>query len=156
RGFRQDQTGGDGSRPRAPDARGDRGLRGNEEDDGNARRHSPSRPEGARPLLTDSDRHRAALSDRRRDLARGGRTAEAADGAEKTGQEIMATAPAEVPRAIPRGRRIDSVDVLRGLVMVIMALDHTRDYFSNARFDPLDLAHTTPALYFTRWITHFC
>jgi uncharacterized membrane protein len=40
--------------------------------------------------------------------------------------------------------------------MVIMALDHTRDYFSNARFDPLDLSKTSAALYFTRWITHFC
>ena len=59
-------------------------------------------------------------------------------------------------REAPPGRRLDSVDVLRGLVMVVMALDHTRDYFSNARFDPLDLARTTPALFFTRWITHFC
>ena len=67
----------------------------------------------------------------------------------------MATPAAEVPRPVFR-RRIDSVDVLRGLVMVIMALDHARDYFSSARFDPLDLARTTPALYFTRWITHFC
>jgi uncharacterized membrane protein len=40
--------------------------------------------------------------------------------------------------------------------MVIMALDHTRDYFSNARFDPLDLSQTTLALYLTRWVTHFC
>jgi len=40
--------------------------------------------------------------------------------------------------------------------MIVMALDHTRDYFSSARFDPLDLTRTTPALYFTRWITHFC
>ena len=52
--------------------------------------------------------------------------------------------------------RLDSVDVLRGLVMVVMALDHTRDYFSNVRFDPLDLSKTNAALYFTRWITHFC
>ncbi len=40
--------------------------------------------------------------------------------------------------------------------MILMALDHTRDYLSQADFDPLDLARTTPALFFTRWITHFC
>ena len=62
----------------------------------------------------------------------------------------------ESPAPSPARRRIDSVDVLRGLVMIVMALDHTRDYFSTFRFDPLDLAHTTPALWFTRWITHFC
>jgi len=52
--------------------------------------------------------------------------------------------------------RIASVDVLRGLVMVIMALDHTRDYLSYLRFQPEDLTHSYPALFFTRWITHFC
>src|SRR5262245_7071060 len=52
--------------------------------------------------------------------------------------------------------RLDSVDLLRGLVMVIMALDHTRGYFSNATFDPMDLTRTTPAYFLTRWITHFC
>jgi uncharacterized membrane protein len=40
--------------------------------------------------------------------------------------------------------------------MVIMALDHVRDFFSTARFDPLDLAATTPAYFLTRWVTHFC
>jgi uncharacterized membrane protein len=52
--------------------------------------------------------------------------------------------------------RLASVDVLRGLVMILMALDHVRDYFSGADFSPEDLAHTTPAYFFTRWITHFC
>jgi uncharacterized membrane protein len=52
--------------------------------------------------------------------------------------------------------RLGSIDMVRGLVMVIMALDHTRDFLSNAPFDPTDLAHTNPALFFTRWITHFC
>ena len=40
--------------------------------------------------------------------------------------------------------------------MVLMALDHTRGFLSNAQFAPVDLAHTTPALFFTRWVTHFC
>ncbi len=52
--------------------------------------------------------------------------------------------------------RIASVDLLRGLVMVIMALDHTREYFTNTNFPPEDLAHTFGAMFFTRFITHFC
>ena len=55
-------------------------------------------------------------------------------------------------------KRIESIDIIRGIAMVIMALDHTRDYLhigANVD-DPLNLATTTPALYFTRWITHFC
>lgn len=55
-----------------------------------------------------------------------------------------------------RRPRIDSVDFLRGLVIVIMALDHVRDYVTNVRFDALDLDQTNAALFFTRWITHFC
>ena len=55
-------------------------------------------------------------------------------------------------------KRIESIDILRGIVMVIMALDHVRDYFhfSANTANPMDLATTTPLLYFTRWITHFC
>jgi uncharacterized membrane protein len=54
--------------------------------------------------------------------------------------------------------RLNSIDLVRGLVMVIMALDHTRDFFHKEAFtdDPMNLATTTPLLYFTRWITHFC
>jgi uncharacterized membrane protein len=54
--------------------------------------------------------------------------------------------------------RIQSIDLLRGIIMIIMALDHTRDFFHSEAFtgDPLDLNTTTPFLYFTRWITHFC
>ena len=55
-------------------------------------------------------------------------------------------------------QRILSVDLLRGIVMIIMALDHTRDFFHNQALtdDPLNLTTTTPILFFTRWITHYC
>jgi len=51
--------------------------------------------------------------------------------------------------------RIHSIDILRGIVMIIMALDHTRD-FLHIPSDPTNLQTTTPILFFTRWITHFC
>ncbi len=54
--------------------------------------------------------------------------------------------------------RIRSIDTVRGLVMILMALDHIRDLYhvTSLTHDPLDLATTTPALFFTRWITHLC
>ena len=56
---------------------------------------------------------------------------------------------------VPLGRVV-SLDIMRGLVMVIMALDHTRDFFTILRFEPEDITRTYYALFFTRWITHFC
>src|SRR5450755_795878 len=60
------------------------------------------------------------------------------------------------PAILPQ--RIYSIDVLRGAVMIIMALDHVRDYFhETASVDsPTNLLTTTAFLFFTRWITHFC
>src|SRR5882757_948996 len=52
--------------------------------------------------------------------------------------------------------RIESIDILRGLVMLIMAVDHVRDVFHLGQPEPTNLAITTPILFFTRWITHFC
>jgi uncharacterized membrane protein len=55
-----------------------------------------------------------------------------------------------------RSTRIVSVDLLRGLVMMLMALDHTREYFSEIPFPAEDLSKTFGTLFFTRVITHFC
>ena len=55
-----------------------------------------------------------------------------------------------------RSSRVVSVDQLRGLVMMLMALDHTRDYFSGLPFPPEELSKTFGALFFTRVITHLC
>ena len=75
-------------------------------------------------------------------------------------ENVTTTTPIFVKGSIkPTGvYRIESIDLLRGLIMIIMALDHVRDYFHADAFvnDPLDLNTTTPLLYFTRWITHYC
>lgn len=60
--------------------------------------------------------------------------------------------------SITNNKRITSIDIVRGIAMVIMALDHVRDFIhiqANVD-DPLNLHTTTPILFFTRWITHFC
>jgi len=61
------------------------------------------------------------------------------------------------PQVLKRNR-IESIDLLRGIVMIIMALDHVRDYFHYDAFqyDPADLSRTSVFLFFTRFITHYC
>jgi uncharacterized membrane protein len=66
----------------------------------------------------------------------------------RTGRSLTAGTPAV------EGGRIEAVDILRGFVMALMALDHTRDFFGGSGFNPRDVSE--PALFLTRWITHFC
>jgi uncharacterized membrane protein len=63
--------------------------------------------------------------------------------------------PAAIP-VIGARPRVESVDVLRGIIMILMALDHVRDFFGSLAVNPTDLATTTAPLFFTRWITHIC
>ena len=57
--------------------------------------------------------------------------------------------------AVTRMPRLDSVDLLRGFIMIFMALDHVRDFFSYLHFPPENMAQTWPTLFLTRWLTHF-
>jgi uncharacterized membrane protein len=68
---------------------------------------------------------------------------------------VAAGAAPSAPRA-NLAPRLESVDALRGLVMVLMVLDHVREFFGDFSRDPTDLATTTLPLFLTRWITHFC
>jgi uncharacterized membrane protein len=61
-----------------------------------------------------------------------------------------------MPGTDARDRRVSAVDVVRGAVMVLMALDHVRDYVTSARVRPEDLSRAGVALFATRWVTHFC
>ncbi len=62
------------------------------------------------------------------------------------------------PAVSPGGRRLGSIDLVRGIAMIVMMLDHTRDVCPSAvvTLDPTNLAQTTPLLFLTRWVTHFC
>lgn len=58
---------------------------------------------------------------------------------------------------VPAARvRIESIDLLRGLIIILMALDHVHDFFGDLGASPTNLSTTTAALFFTRWITHIC
>lgn len=61
-----------------------------------------------------------------------------------------------VRAGVEAGARLASIDVVRGMVIALMVLDHARDYFSASPFSATDLTRTTPALFSTRWITHLC
>jgi uncharacterized membrane protein len=67
-----------------------------------------------------------------------------------------APSPDQVIPLLAPARRVDAVDVLRGAVMILMVLDHTRDFFGNAALDLTDLSQASPAMFLTRWVTHFC
>src|SRR5215475_6334024 len=71
--------------------------------------------------------------------------------------ENPAVPPLAAPQTLKPGR-IQSVDALRGAIMILMAIDHVRDFISSAAmsFSPTDLTRTTTVLFLTRWITHFC
>lgn len=58
--------------------------------------------------------------------------------------------------AIAKSSRLPAIDILRGLVIALMALDHVRDFFAPTAFNPMDLALTTPGWFWTRWVTHLC
>ncbi|MGB8583456.1 MAG: heparan-alpha-glucosaminide N-acetyltransferase domain-containing protein [Candidatus Sulfotelmatobacter sp.] len=61
-----------------------------------------------------------------------------------------------IASAVTKRVRIEAVDVVRGVIMILMALDHVRDFFGVPGVSPTDPATTTIPLFFTRWITHFC
>jgi uncharacterized membrane protein len=67
-------------------------------------------------------------------------------------------AASAIPSQSVPAPRIQSVDALRGAITMLMAIDHIRDYVARSaqQFLPTDLTRTTPAIFFTRWITHFC
>jgi uncharacterized membrane protein len=69
---------------------------------------------------------------------------------------MAAIAEPAVASVVTKRVRIESIDVVRGVIMVLMALDHVRDFLGNSGFNPTDPATTTIPLFFTRWITHFC
>src|SRR6516162_825357 len=74
---------------------------------------------------------------------------------DRLGVPIIEAARSDVSGVISQDtKRLQSIDLLRGLAIVLMALDHTRDFFGASGPNPRDI--TDPAVFLTRWITHFC
>ena len=73
-------------------------------------------------------------------------------------EATLVAPPPQQPKTTAAAKRFEGIDLLRGLVMIIMALDHTRDFFHATAMteNPLNLETTSPELFLTRWITHFC
>src|SRR5205809_4411474 len=80
------------------------------------------------------------------------------DSTSRESANVQPAGPLNPEPVKPARQRLDSIDLLRGIVMVIMMLDHTRDFIHSGAplGNPLDLSTTTTALFLTRWITHFC
>src|SRR5262245_13974049 len=76
--------------------------------------------------------------------------------ATKSVTDVRSSTGNEIKTASPW--RVDSIDLLRGVVMVFMLLDHMREFIHSEmlNFEPTDLSKTHTLLFFTRWITHFC
>src|SRR6516165_673149 len=62
------------------------------------------------------------------------------------------------PPATTAARRLETIDAVRGAVMILMALDHVRDFIHRGAmsYSPTDLNMTTPAVFLSRWVTHVC
>src|SRR5262249_30002315 len=76
------------------------------------------------------------------------------DAARRTALPEEALPPRASVVAAGARSRLNSIDTLRGLVMIVMAPHHTRDFFASGGFNPRDVVE--PALFLTRWVTHFC
>src|SRR3954449_3565467 len=80
------------------------------------------------------------------------------DRAPRPNRELHTRIVRHINSPMAASSRLQSVDALRGAIMIVMALDHIRDFFHSGAmlFSPTDLTRTTAAIFFTRWITHFC